>query len=86
MQDPSSAFPPGTARIFFNRRMELSRDATILLASVLPVSNYLDAMGATGARGLRMAHECGIPVTINDRNAEAVALIRRNASHAGVPP
>lgn len=86
MQDPSSAFPPGTARIFFNRRMELSRDATILLASVLPVSNYLDAMGATGARGLRMANECGIPVTINDRNAEAVALIRRNASHAGVTP
>ena len=33
-----------------------------------------------------MAHECGIPVTINDRNAEAVALIRRNAEHAGVTP
>jgi tRNA (guanine26-N2/guanine27-N2)-dimethyltransferase len=84
VQDPGSAFPPGTASVFFNRRMELSRDATILLASVIPFSNYLDAMGATGARGLRMAHECGIPVTINDRNREAVSLIRRNAEHVGV--
>jgi len=86
VQDPGSAFPPGTASVFFNRRMEFSRDATILLASVLPFSNYLDAMGATGARGLRMAHECGIPVTINDRNHEAVALIRRNAEYAGTLP
>jgi len=83
VQDPDSPFPPGTADVFYNKRMEFSRDSTVLLASVLPPSTYLDAMGATGIRGLRMANECGIPVTINDRNSEAVALIRRNVDHIG---
>ena len=81
-QDPGHAFPPGTGRIFYNRRMELNRDATVLLTSVLNPREYLDAMGATGARGIRVASECGIPVTINDRDPEAVELIGKNAAHA----
>ncbi|NYT06797.1 MAG: tRNA (guanine(10)-N(2))-dimethyltransferase [Methanomicrobiales archaeon] len=81
-QDSGHAFPPGTGRIFYNRRMELNRDATVLLASVLNPREYLDAMGATGARGIRVASECGIPVTINDRDPEAVELIRKNAALA----
>ena len=43
-QDATTQFPPGTAPVFFNRRMELNRDATILLLSIQP-SEYLDAMG-----------------------------------------
>jgi tRNA (guanine26-N2/guanine27-N2)-dimethyltransferase len=31
-----------------------------------------------------VARECGIPVTINDRDPLSVELIRRNAAHAGV--
>jgi tRNA (guanine26-N2/guanine27-N2)-dimethyltransferase len=85
VQDPSRAFPPGSSPVFFNPRMALSRDATsLLLRGILPGS-YLDAMGATGARGIRIARECGVPVTINDRDSLAVELIRRNADHAGVP-
>ena len=80
-QDLSTQFPPGTAPIFFNRRMELNRDATVLLVSVLKPSDYLDAMGASGVRGIRVAHECSIPVTINDRNPQGVALITHNARH-----
>jgi tRNA (guanine26-N2/guanine27-N2)-dimethyltransferase len=83
-QDPGHAFPPGTGRIFYNRRMELNRDATVLLTSVLNPREYLDAMGATGARGIRVASECGIPVTMNDRDPEAVELIRENVAHAGL--
>ena len=49
-QDAATQFPPGTAPIFFNRKMELNRDATILMVSVVKPSDYLDAMGATGAR------------------------------------
>lgn len=79
-QDASSAFPPSTARIFYNRRMELNRDATVLFIAAVRPGDYLDAMGATGARGVRVASECGIPVTINDRDPEAVALIRDNAA------
>lgn len=84
LQDHSAAFPPGTAPVFYNRRMELNRDATVLFVSVVQPQTYLDAMGATGVRGIRIAAECGIPVTINDRDPSAVGLIRANASHAGV--
>lgn len=79
VQDTTRPFPPGTAPVFYNPRMELSRDATVVLVSLLKPVHYLDATGASGIRGLRIASECGIPVTINDRDARAVALIRRNA-------
>jgi tRNA (guanine26-N2/guanine27-N2)-dimethyltransferase len=84
VQDDATQFPPGSAPIFFNRRMELNRDITILLLSILQPSDYLDAMGATGIRGLRVATECGIPVTISDREPAAIELIRQNIAHAGL--
>jgi tRNA (guanine26-N2/guanine27-N2)-dimethyltransferase len=84
VQDLSRAFPPGSSPVFFNSRMALSRDATVLLLRGISPGSYLDAMGATGARGIRVASECVIPVTINDRDPLAVELIRRNAAHAGV--
>jgi tRNA (guanine26-N2/guanine27-N2)-dimethyltransferase len=85
VQDAATDFPPGTAAVFFNRRMELNRDATVVfLSCVIPKpKDYLDAMGATGVRGLRVAHECGIPVTINDRDPRAVSLIEKNIVHSG---
>ncbi|MBP1927487.1 tRNA (guanine26-N2/guanine27-N2)-dimethyltransferase [Methanolinea mesophila] len=82
-QDESSHFPPGTAPVFFNPRMEINRDATVLTLSLVRPEHYLDAMGATGVRGLRVSVECGIPVTINDRSDEALALIRENVYRAG---
>ncbi len=82
-QDPRHTFPPGSGPVFYNPRMELNRDATVLLLSLLRPSDYLDAMGASGVRGLRVANECGIPVTINDRDPRAVDLIRRNAAAFG---
>ncbi|HDR72917.1 MAG TPA: tRNA (guanine(10)-N(2))-dimethyltransferase [Methanoculleus sp.] len=82
-QDPNHAFPPASAAVFFNARMELNRDATVLLVSLLRPDRYLDAMGATGVRGLRIANECGVPVTINDRNSDAVDLIEQNAEGLG---
>ncbi len=84
VQDTATQFPPGTAPIFFNRRMELNRDATILLLSILRPSDYLDAMGASGVRGIRVAHECNIPVTINDRDPRGIGLIAHNACHANL--
>jgi len=84
-QDAAARFPPGTAPVFFNRRMELNRDATILILSVLKPSDYLDAMGASGARGIRVANECNIPVTINDRDPQGIDLITYNATKSAVP-
>jgi tRNA (guanine26-N2/guanine27-N2)-dimethyltransferase len=83
-QDAATQFPPGTAPVFFNRRMELNRDATVLLLPVLEPSDYLDAMGATGIRGLRVANECGVPVTINDRDPKAIELITGNVERSGI--
>lgn len=87
VQDATTSFPPGSAAVFFNRRMELNRDATVLFCSCVEPSlkDYLDAMGATGVRGLRIAHECGIPSTINDRDPKAIALIEKNIAHNGLP-
>jgi len=80
-QDASSHFPPGSAPVFYNRRMELNRDGTVLFVTVMKPSEYLDAMGATGVRGLRIATECGTQVTINDRDPGACELIRKNAAN-----
>jgi tRNA (guanine26-N2/guanine27-N2)-dimethyltransferase len=84
VQDDTTQFPPGSAPIFFNRRMELNRDITVLLLSILKPSDYLDAMGATGVRGIRVATECGIPVTINDREPSSIELIRQNIERSGL--
>jgi len=85
LQDPSHPFPPASATVFYNPKMELSRDATVVLVSLLSPAHYLDAMAASGIRGLRVASECRVPVTINDRDREAVALIHRNTESLGLP-
>ncbi|MDE2525226.1 MAG: tRNA (guanine(10)-N(2))-dimethyltransferase [Methanocorpusculum sp.] len=83
VQDQNTAFPPGTAPVFYNTRMELNRDMTVLLLSCISPENYLDAMAATGVRGLRIAHETGTPAIINDRDPLAVAIIEKNAKTIG---
>jgi len=83
VQDESTAFPPGTAPVFFNTKVEFNRDMTILLLACLPMEDYLDAMAATGVRGLRVAHETGTPSIINDRDPAAVAIIEENAKAIG---
>jgi len=85
VQDDTTQFPPGSAAIFFNRRMELNRDISVLLLPLLEPSDYLDAMGATGIRGMRVANECAIPTTINDRDEAAVDLIRQNIGRTNLP-
>ncbi|HOV67096.1 MAG TPA: tRNA (guanine(10)-N(2))-dimethyltransferase, partial [Methanoregulaceae archaeon] len=85
--DPSAQFPPGSAPVFYNPRMALNRDATVLFLAALPPDarpdDYLDAMGATGLRGLRVAGETGLRVTINDRSRRALGLAAMNAARLG---
>ncbi len=81
VHDENSPFPPGTAPVFYNPRMALNRDATVLTTSILKPDSYLDAMGATGLRGCRVGYESNISVTINDRDIDAVNLIRTNVSN-----
>lgn len=72
------------ASVFYNPAAELSRDATILLLSVIRPLEYADAMGASGVRGLRAAHELGLKVLINDHNPSAARLIERNRLALGL--
>ncbi|MDV0444355.1 tRNA (guanine(10)-N(2))-dimethyltransferase [Methanorbis rubei] len=83
VQDENTQFPPGTAPVFYNTKMEFNRDMTVLLLSHLKPAEYLDSMAATGVRGLRVAHETGTPVIINDRDSAAVAMIEENAKLVG---
>lgn len=77
-QEEGHNFPPGSAPVFFNRRMAINRDLTVLLLKVLQPETYLDAMGATGARGLRVSNECGIKTTICDKDHDSITLIEYN--------
>jgi len=80
IHDEQSQFPPGTAPVFYNPRMQFNRDMTVLLVSSLKPKSYLDAMGATGIRGLRIANESLFPpeTTINDYSSLACDLIQEN--------
>ena len=64
--------------VFYNRAMVFNRDTTIFLLYNLRVKNALDALAATGVRGIRIVKELGIETTINDRDAKAVEIIKKN--------
>ena len=82
--DNSAVFPPGSAPIFYNPRMALNRDATVLVASCMEPRTYLDAMGASGIRGCRVGNEAKVTVTINDRDSDAARLIRANCDNLSI--
>lgn len=75
-----------TKSIFYNPKMELCRDIDIAgiaaFVSSLPSKQasltYIDALAGTGVRGIRVAKEVGLSVTINDWSKPAYELINRN--------
>ncbi|MCD5409673.1 MAG: tRNA (guanine(10)-N(2))-dimethyltransferase [Methanocellales archaeon] len=73
-------YPPSSASVFYNPTMELNRDISVACigAFARKQDTYIDALGATGIRGVRMANEVGLKVVINDWNPRAYELIRRN--------
>ncbi len=74
--------------VFYNPRQERNRDVTIATLRAYrdrepAVETYLDAMTATGIRGLRAAAD-GWSVTCCDRDPEAVTLCRENFQRHGL--
>lgn len=65
--------------VFYNPVMELNRDISVAVALVSRPKSVCDLLAGTGARGVRIANETGIPVYANDLNPDACELIRRNA-------
>ncbi|WP_048148043.1 tRNA (guanine(10)-N(2))-dimethyltransferase [Palaeococcus ferrophilus] len=69
------------APVFYNPVMALNRDVSVLAVRVLRVGNALDALSATGIRGIRYALESQVEeVWLNDINPDAFELIIRNVS------
>ncbi len=70
--------------VFYNREMVFNRDSTIFLLHNLHVRNALDALAATGIRGIRMIIEEGVETVINDRDPGAYELIKKNVELNGI--
>ena len=72
-----------TGEVFYNKQMEFGRDISVMLGRVLlqEGQKILDGLAATGARGLRLANECGVKaeIVLNDRNLAAAVLMKQNA-------
>ncbi|MBP2029671.1 tRNA (guanine26-N2/guanine27-N2)-dimethyltransferase [Methanohalophilus levihalophilus] len=83
-------YTPSVTPVFYNPHMELNRDVTVAaIAAWIKRKNkdnpdenagitYLDAMAASGIRGIRVAKEIGVNVTLNDWGEEACKLILEN--------
>ncbi len=76
---------PGTKTgdIFYNSQMEFGRDVSVMFGRVVLKEGQaiLDGLAATGARGLRLANECGVRADfqLNDRDIRAAVLMKQNA-------
>jgi tRNA (guanine26-N2/guanine27-N2)-dimethyltransferase len=79
---------PETYPVFFNPAARTNRDISVSVARVTRPRTFLDALAGTGARGVRIANECGrgakgrgdngIEVTLVDFNRNALSVARRN--------
>ena len=65
--------------VFFNPVMELNRDISVAVASIAKPGAFCDLLAGTGARGIRVANEVGIPVLLNDICENSVEIIKKNA-------
>lgn len=76
---------PGTKTgdVFYNRQMEFGRDVSVIFGREVfeESQRILDGLAASGARGLRLANECGVKAdfVLNDRNLTAAVLMKQNA-------
>jgi tRNA (guanine26-N2/guanine27-N2)-dimethyltransferase len=82
---PESANQNGPAKkasIFYNPAMRTNRDITVLFGRAAAKKGwaYLDALGGTGAKGIRLAVESGIDleIMVNDFSPMAFETINKN--------
>lgn len=63
---------------FYNPRMRFCRDLDMIAFSTLGRHQILDALSATGIRGIRAVLEANCEVVFNDANPKAVENIKKN--------
>ncbi len=80
--DESLSFPPSSAAVFYNPAMRMNRDVTVAAIACFSKANpdftCLDALSASGIRGLRIANEVGLNTTLSDWEETSVELIKKN--------
>ena len=80
-ESKSGKGPGSKSAVFFNPAMASNRDVSVLYAGCRAKKGWrmLDALGGTGARGIRLAVEAPkMRIHINDRVPDAVKAIRKN--------
>ncbi len=81
IQDENSSFPPSSAAVFYNPAMKSNRDITVAAVACFAKGagyTYLDALSASGIRGLRVSKETDISATMSDWEDASFELIRKN--------
>ncbi len=78
--DETSSFPPSSAAVFYNPAMKPNRDIAVAAIACFAESGYtyLDALSASGIRGLRIAKEVGLSTTMCDWEDVSFELIKKN--------
>ena len=80
--DENSSFPPSSAAVFYNPAMKMNRDIAVSSIACFsqnhPEYTYLDALSASGIRGLRIANEVGLNTTMSDWERTSFELMKRN--------
>ncbi|MHC1573355.1 MAG: tRNA (guanine(10)-N(2))-dimethyltransferase [Candidatus Syntropharchaeales archaeon] len=73
---------PADGKVFYNPEMEVTRDIDVATLNALGLRDelsYIDALAASGIRGLRVAKEVGLrDITLNDRSKKAFGCILEN--------
>ncbi|MBB5252540.1 tRNA (guanine(26)-N(2))-dimethyltransferase [Sulfurisphaera ohwakuensis] len=74
-------YDPSWSPVFYNPKMRLNRDISVLALSVIKPRSVVDALSASGVRGIRYYTEIGgiEKLILNDKNPIATELIKKNA-------
>ena len=74
-----------TEGAFYNPRMALNRDINVAMTRSLGISQYLDALAASGIRGMRVAKEAEVKeLSLNDVSPEAFRLMEKNLARNSI--
>ncbi len=73
-----------TDGVFYNPRMKFCRDLDMIVFRVMPGKEYLDALAASGIRGIRAKLEAGKSPVFNDRSRRAFEVILENLKINGI--
>ncbi len=80
--DEKTNFPPSSAAVFYNPAMRMNRDLSVVViasfAKTNPEYTCLDALAASGIRGLRIANEVCLNTTMSDWEDVSFELIKKN--------